>query len=100
MQDVDLSEGELRVLLDHAPIGVIVLDEQLRIRGLNRIARAVFDHQPDIIGRSFHELLIARRSRQTADGIAAILRQVIATGAPYFAPEGVEEDPALKQRET
>jgi PAS domain S-box-containing protein len=87
-------------LLNQAPIGVYVLDSQLRFRDLNPVARPAFAAAgDDIIGRSFPEVIFAIRPNPYAQELVDIFRHTLETGEPYEMPESIHYAGALVQHE-
>jgi PAS domain S-box-containing protein len=88
------TENELRrrtqqfeALLNGAPLGVYLVDADLRILEVNPAARPVFGAIPNLIGRDFVEVIHILRPREFADEIVRLFRNTLETGEPYFAPE-------------
>jgi PAS domain S-box-containing protein len=91
------TENELRrrtqqfeALLNGAPLGVYLVDADLRILEVNPAARPVFGAIPNLIGRDFVEVIHILRPREFADEIVRLFRNTLETGEPYFAPEKME----------
>ena len=49
--------GAGATLFDEAPLGIYLVNSDLRIRAINPTARAVFGDIPDLIGRDFDEVI-------------------------------------------
>src|SRR5215467_8327375 len=58
--------GVFEILVDQAPVGVFLLDGELRIRQVNPVARPAFGPTPDLVGRDYCELLHGLRHPEYA----------------------------------
>jgi signal transduction histidine kinase len=75
------------ILLNSAPLGMYLVDADLRMRDINPHARPVFGDIPDLIGRDFAEILTLGWGREHADQIVGLFRQTLETGEPYATRE-------------
>ena len=82
---------QFEALLDNAPLGVYLVDADLRIRQVNPVARPVFGDIPDLIGRDFDEVIHILWAKPYADEIVRLFRHTLETGEPYFTAEHVEQ---------
>src|SRR6185295_8185888 len=58
LEALRLSSAQVKALLDHAPLGVYLVDADFRIREVNPVALPVFGDIPGgVIGRDFGEVL-------------------------------------------
>jgi diguanylate cyclase (GGDEF)-like protein/PAS domain S-box-containing protein len=96
-----LAEDELRyrseqfhALVEQAPIGVYLVDADLRMIEVNPAARQVFGDIPDLIGRDYEEVLRILWPKAIADEVLRIVRYVMLTGIPHHDPEvsGIRAD--------
>ncbi|HET6142787.1 MAG TPA: response regulator [Candidatus Acidoferrales bacterium] len=101
-----LSEESLRrqteqfeTLLNEAPLGVYLIDSQLKIRAANPTADHVFGNIPDIIGKDFEEVLRKLWPKQYAEEILERFRHTLTTGEPYLVSEHIENRLDLGVRE-
>ncbi len=79
--------AQYQTLLNQAPLGVYLVDGQLRIRDVNPTALRVFGEIPNLIGRKFQEVIRVLWDKKFADEIVAIFRNTLETGLPYQTPE-------------
>jgi PAS domain S-box-containing protein len=79
--------AQFEILVDQAPIGVFLLDGELRIRQVNPVARPTFGPIPNLIGRDFCTLLHERLEREYALELVRIFRHTLATGESHHATE-------------
>lgn len=82
--------AQFATLLNEAPLGVYLVDDQFRIREMNPVARAAFGAIPDVIGRSLDEVLHILWPQAYADEMMARFRHTLETGEPYITPERIE----------
>jgi len=86
-----LRSGQYETLVEHAPIGVYVVDSHFRICEVNPVALPLFGDIPgDIVGRDFDEIVHLIWNREYADEVVRIFRTTLDTGEPYFTPERAE----------
>jgi PAS domain S-box-containing protein len=85
-------QGEQHLtLLNRAPIGVFLVDADLRVVEVNPVAAPVFGDVPGgVIGRGFDEVVHHLWSKEYADELVAIFRRTLETGTPYVASERTE----------
>jgi PAS domain S-box-containing protein len=83
--------AQFETLLNEAPLGVYLIDADLRIREVNPTARAVFGNMPGLIGRDFGEVLHILWPDAYADEVIPRFRHTLTTGEPYIVPEWTEE---------
>ncbi len=82
--------GELQDVYDYAPVGLCMIDAQMRWTRINAELAEISGFPPEAhIGRRFHELL-----PQIAGIVEPVFRQVIATGEPSLRFEITGETPA------
>jgi PAS domain S-box-containing protein len=83
---------QFETLVNQAPLGIYVVDEQFRIRQVNPIALPIFGAIcGDICGRDFEEVVRTVWKKHYADEMVGIFRRTLATGEPYVAAERIEE---------
>ena len=90
------SHARFEALFDAAPLGVYLVDADLRIRAVNPKARPVFGGIDGLLGSDFVEVIHVLWPKENADEIVGRFRQTLETGEPYFAPEHIEERLDLK----
>jgi PAS domain S-box-containing protein len=83
------NRGEQFVtLFNQAPLGVYLVDSQLRIREVNPIALPVFGDIPGgIRGRDFDQIIHLLWDKPYADEVVRIFRHTLETGESYIEPE-------------
>ena len=75
-------------LLDGAPVGVYLMDADMRILHVNPVAFPAFGaFAPDLVGRDLRELLPALWGQDAGDMAIEVFRQVLASGEPFVAEE-------------
>jgi signal transduction histidine kinase/DNA-binding NarL/FixJ family response regulator len=79
--------AQFEILVDQAPIGVFLLDGDLRIRQVNPVARPSFGPVPELAGRDYCALLHELRTPEYADKVLRIFRHTLATGESHHAIE-------------
>lgn len=82
--------AQFEALLDAAPLGVYLVDADLRILHMNPTARESFASIPDVVGRDFDDVVHIVRPKAYADKIVAEFRRTLESGEPYFVPEGID----------
>ncbi len=82
--------AQFQELLDRAPMGVYLVDADLRVVEVNPAARPVFGGVPDLIGRDFDEVIHLLWEDGYADEVAGLFRRTLETGESYFTPERAE----------
>jgi signal transduction histidine kinase/ActR/RegA family two-component response regulator len=81
---------QFELLLNQAPLGVYLVDADLRLVRVNPVALPVFDDIPNLLGRDLGEVLYRLWEKRYADEILMIFRRTLETGEPYIAPERIE----------
>jgi signal transduction histidine kinase len=83
---MDVSETALSSLIEDAPLGICVVDSQLRLLAVNREARAVFGDIGSVLGRSVSEILHLSWPAAFAAQALDHFRHTLESGEPYVAP--------------
>ncbi|MBW3549305.1 MAG: PAS domain-containing protein, partial [Proteobacteria bacterium] len=79
---------QFATLLEQAPLGMYLMDAELRIRQINPVALRLFDGVADPVGRTIGEMLHELwPGTSDADRILAQLRHTLETGEPHTIPE-------------
>jgi PAS domain S-box-containing protein len=86
----DEARAQFETLLNEAPLGVYVVDDDFRIAAVNPVAVPVFGAIRDLVGRDFDEVIHVLWPKAFADEIVARFRRTLATGEPHFEPERIE----------
>jgi PAS domain S-box-containing protein len=74
------SHARFEALFDASPVGMYLVDADLRIRMVSRTARPTFGDIGELIGRDFVEVMHILWQPKTADEIVARFRQTLETG--------------------
>jgi signal transduction histidine kinase len=82
---------QFETLFNEAPLGVYLVDAQLRMREMNPTARESFGAIPNPIGRDFEQLLRIKWSSERADEVMRLFRHTLDTGEPHAVPEYIGE---------
>ena len=86
-----LREAQLQTLLDAAPLGVYLVDQDFRIQQVNPIALAAFGNIPNLVGRDFDEVIHFVWLQEYADEVVKRFRHTLETGEPYLVPERIKQ---------
>ncbi len=78
---------QFETLFNEAPLGVLLVDQNFRLREMNPTARGVFAAIPDAAGQDFGELMRTMWPPEDAKEITERFRHTLETGEPYFAAE-------------
>ena len=91
--DLKLAEQLLRRnerlfadLIQQAPVGVYVVDDQLRVHQVNPKAEPVFRNLRPVVGRTISEVLRFLWPRKVAAEVLVRFRHTLASGEPYDSP--------------
>ena len=84
---------QFETLLNAAPLGVYLVDDDLRILAANPTARPLFGDLPNLVGQDFDELMHALRPKARADHIVGVFRRTLETGESYVAAEEERQVP-------
>jgi signal transduction histidine kinase len=87
LEQLRQRSAQFEILVDQAPIGVFLLDGDLRIRQVNPIARPAFGPIAELVGRDYCELLRQLRTPEYAAKVLRIFRHTLATGESHQATE-------------
>jgi len=82
---------QFETLVNQAPIGIYLLDSDLRFRQVNPTALSTFSDIPHVIGRDFDEVMHILWPRRHADEIVQRFRHTLETGEPYAVPEFIQQ---------
>ncbi|HET7007135.1 MAG TPA: PAS domain S-box protein [Candidatus Binatia bacterium] len=93
------SQSRFEALFDASPVGMYLVDAELRIRLVSRTARPVFGDIGELIGRDFIEVIHILWPPEAADEIVKRFRHTLKSGEPYVASEFTEERYDRKMRE-
>ena len=85
------SNARFQALFDASPVGMYLVDSDLRMRQVNQIARPVFGDITDLIGGDFIKHVHVLWHQPYADEIVQRFRHTLATGEPFVASDRSEE---------
>ncbi len=78
---------QFETLLNEAPLGVYLVDAELRLRSVNPIAMSTFAGIENPIGRDFDEVMHSLWPPARADEFVGRFRRTLASGEPFYAPD-------------
>ncbi len=81
------SNARFESLFDASPVGMYLVDADLRIRFVSQKALPVFGDIGELVGRDFREVLEILWGAAIAEEILARFRHTLETGEPFTAPE-------------
>jgi len=82
---------QFETLLNEAPLGVYLVDADLRIRAANPRALQVFGSADSVIGRDFNDWIHQRWHQERADEIIERFRHTLESGEPHIEAEWNQE---------
>ncbi|MEO8605045.1 MAG: PAS domain-containing protein [bacterium] len=82
--------AQFETLLNNAPLGVLLIDADFRIREVNPTAQAMVGVIPRVIGEDFADVSHRLWSAAYAGGLVRVVRQTLESGGPFLASESVE----------
>ena len=88
--DIRRRTAQFEALLNAAPLGVILLDADLRIQQVNPIAIPVFG-TAELVGRDYADVLHALWPKEVADAALKQFRHTLDTGEACYIPEMIEQ---------
>ncbi|POR53519.1 PAS/PAC sensor hybrid histidine kinase [Paraburkholderia eburnea] len=94
---IRLRTAQFETLMNEAPLGVYLVDRDLRIREVNPAARPFFGDAPQLIGEDVGVVMRRVWNAAYAQEIVDIFRRTLETGQPYHTPERIE---ARRDRDT
>ena len=85
------SAAQFETLVNEAPLGVLLIDADFRIRQVNPTALPAYGNIPDLLGRDYAEILHILWPKAQADAAVKQFRHTLETGEPCFVPEMIEK---------
>jgi len=82
--------AQIESLLDNAPLGVYLVDQDFRIAHINPVAQAAFGDIPEPVGRDFDDVIHLLWKKDYADEIVRLFRHTLETGESSITPERAE----------
>ncbi|WP_395752669.1 PAS domain-containing protein [Prosthecobacter sp.] len=83
------NEAFFAALIDQAPGGVYVVDDEFRLMRVNAQAREAFAPVEPVIGRDFGEIIHQLRGKERSEHLTPIFRHTLNTGERYASPPEV-----------
>jgi PAS domain S-box-containing protein len=93
------NEALFSALIEQAPVGVYVVDGQLRLQQVNPKALPVFKTVRPLIGRDFSEVIHVIWPRRVANQVVERFRHTLKTGASYQSLDFAERRRDIGVRE-
>ncbi|NIE68989.1 ATP-binding protein [Burkholderia sp. Ax-1719] len=87
---IRLRTAQFETLMNEAPLGVYLVDRDLRIREVNPAARPFFGDAAQLIGEDVGVVMHRVWNPAYAQEIVDIFRRTLETGQPYHTPERIE----------
>jgi PAS domain S-box-containing protein len=81
------NEALFSALIQQAPVGVYVVDSQLRLQQVNPKALPAFNKIHPLNGADFSRIIHIMWPEKVADEILQRFRHTLKTGEPYYSPE-------------
>ena len=93
-----LRGEQFETLIDRAPIGIFLVDEDFRIVHVNPVALPRFQELAgDVRGRDLGEVLHLLRETDEAESVVRAFRRTLETGEPFFAREDARRVPGREE---
>ena len=86
-QDLQIRTEQFECLLNAAPFGIYLIDDQFIIRHVNPYALPTFNQVPDLIGRNFGDVMRLFWPTSIAEEIIEKFQHTLITGEPYVQTE-------------
>jgi PAS domain S-box-containing protein len=88
IRDEDLRQNEdlFAAIVDQAPMGVYVVDDQFRLQQVNSKAMPAFQSIHPLIGRDFAEVMHVLWGNELGAQLSDIFRHTLRTGEGYVSP--------------
>jgi PAS domain S-box-containing protein len=88
----DEARAQFETLLNEAPLGVYLVDEDFRVAAVNPVAAPAFGDTPEhLVGRDFDQVIHEIWPQDYADEIVRVFRRTLETGEPHVEPERIEQ---------
>jgi PAS domain S-box-containing protein len=81
------NEALFSALIQQVPVGVYVVDGQLRLQQVNPTAQPIFNNVQPLTGRNLSEIMHILWPAKTAAEVVEHFRQTLKTGKPYYSSE-------------
>jgi PAS domain S-box-containing protein len=86
VEALHLSQSLFSGLVEQAPFGMYVVDDQFRLQQVNSRALPIFGNVHPLMGRDFSEVIKVLWGEPVGGQIADILRHTLETGERYVSP--------------
>jgi len=83
------ARTQFETLLNEAPIGVFLIDEEFRIAAVNPVALPLIGDSTELVGRDFEAVMQAAWPAEPAREIVRRFHKTLHTGEPHYVPEFV-----------
>ena len=90
-QDLQIRTEQFECLINAAPFGIHMIDENFTIRHVNPYALPAFGNIPDLIGRDFGEVMHRIWPTDKANEVIKIYRHTLETGESSLKREMIEQ---------
>ena len=90
-RDLQIRTEYFKCLINAAPYGIYMIDNQFTISHVNAYALPAFGNIPDLIGRNFAEVMRIIWPISKADEIIKLFRHTLETGEPCVVDELIEQ---------
>ncbi|HEY7638836.1 MAG TPA: ATP-binding protein [Steroidobacteraceae bacterium] len=81
------ARTQFETLLNEAPLGVFLIDEQFRVAAVNPIALPMIGETGELVGRDFESIVHSAWPSEAAGEILRRFRATLETGEPHVVPE-------------
>ena len=88
-RDLQYRKAQFETLFNQAPLGIYLVDSELRVREVNPTALPAFGDIP-VVGRDLDEIMHVLWSDYYADKIVQIFRHTLQTGESFTTPHVAE----------
>ena len=90
-QDLQIRTEQFERLINAAPFGIFLLDEDFRIAQVNPCALPAFGHIPNLIGRDFGEVMQLIWPTDKANEVIETYKHTLETGQSSLKKEMIEQ---------
>ena len=88
-RDLQYRKAQFETLFNQAPLGIYLVDSELRLREVNPAALPTFGDIP-VVGRDLDEIMHILWPDEYANKIVQIFRHTLQTGESFTTPHGAE----------
>jgi len=87
---IRMSEAQIAAIIDRSPVGIYLVDSELRIQQVNPKARPVFGEIDNLIGQDITTVMQRLWPAAAAEEVASHFRHTLATGEAYVSSTFIE----------